>query len=413
MSENGITRHMVLPIESDSPQREPGGPRPSSDSPGRLEIPDPRDGLHLRPAVKLDSRFAWPEPSEEEAWRRHATWGDRRQQTWDALQRVAPAKASTVRFAYCGSSLWVQHNGTAGKGGVDATKARTICNCCRHRLCAACARPAGFTVKENIRKHLGGKTHRFLTFTLRHNHTPLRDQIDRLYRSFAALRRRSEIAPALKGGVVILEIKISGRDGLWHPHLHVLAEGSWIDQKDLSRNWYAVTGDSFKVDIRAIEDADRGALYVSKYVTKPVDDTVYLHPEMLDEYIQALEGRKTLATFGSWRGQRVRVPAQDDGTPETWKTVGGVNLRDKPKDDTAWVTMGPIASVRAQWERGLFGPMRIKRLLQGLPSEDRDGTPLEEPSDADDSLIPPEIPPPIITATQLTFSGMAPIQMPN
>lgn len=420
MEPNGIDPIVVLPIESDSPLPEPMPWEEPTRSPGRLESPDlatgiqtPQDGLHLRPSVKLDSRFAWPEPTSEEAWRRHATWAARRQETWDALQRVKPAAASTVRFAYCGSQLWVQHNGTPGRGGVDATKARTICNCCRHRLCVACCRSAGWIVKENIRKALQGKTHRFLTFTLRHNRTPLADQIDRLYRCFNVVRRRSEIAASIIGGVIVLEIKVSGKDGLWHPHLHVLAEGTWIDQKVLSKHWYAVTGDSFKVDIRAIEDEDRGALYVSKYVTKPVDDSVYAHPEMLDEYIEALDRRKTLATFGSWRGKRVTVPAKDDGTPETWKTIGGVNLRDKPKDDTAWVTMGPIASVRAQWEQGLFGPMRIKKLLQGLPAEDRDGQPLEEVSDADESLIPPEIPPPRIEDVQQWLPGMHSVQTPN
>jgi hypothetical protein len=363
-----------------------------ADLPALLEPENPRDGLHLRPSIKLDSRFAWPEPTSEEAYRRHATWKDRRQTTWDALQRVAPCKASTVRFAFCGSQLWVQHNGTAGKGGADATKARTICNCCRHRLCAACARSAGWIVKENIKKRVGLRTHRFLTFTLRHNRTSLRDQIDRLYRCFSVLRRRKDISEALAGGVAILEVKVSGRDGLWHPHLHVLAEGRWIAQKDLSAAWYAVTGDSFRVDIRQIEDADRGALYVSKYVTKPVDDSVYCHPDKLDEFIIALQGRKTLATFGTWRG---------------------TNLRDKPQDDTQWVTMGPIASVRAQWEQGLFGPMRIKRLLQGLPAEDRDPSPNPEPSDADESGIPPDLPPPNIAAETPFIPGLLTQQMPD
>jgi hypothetical protein len=39
-------------------------------------------------------------------------------------------------------------------------------------------------------------------------------------------------------------------DGMWHPHLHVIAEGRFLDKHALSAAWHHATGDSFVVDIR-------------------------------------------------------------------------------------------------------------------------------------------------------------------
>lgn len=118
-----------------------------------------------------------------------------------------------------------------------------------------------------------------------------------------------------------METKVSDRDGLWHVHLHILAEGTYLHHRDLSAAWHGITGDSSIVDMRQLHDNDRGIGYVCKYISKPVDASLYANPCKLDEYLLSIQGRKTMATFGTWRGLKLKQP---------------------PKDDREWVNLEPL-----------------------------------------------------------------------
>jgi hypothetical protein len=157
---------------------------------------------------------------------------------------------------------------------------------------------------------------RFLTFTLKHNDTPLADQLDRLYLAFRTLRRRPLWRTQVTGGAMFLEVKV-GKDGRYHPHLHVLAEGGWIDQKALSADWLAVTGDSFIVDVARVDDPGHRARYVTKYATKPADSTIIRDPAKLDEFLIAIKGRRLYQPFGNWRALLADVDASEPPRPMT------------------------------------------------------------------------------------------------
>jgi hypothetical protein len=107
----------------------------------------------------------------------------------------------------------------------------------------------------------------------------------------------------------------------WHPHLHIVTEGTYIEQKALSRAWHEVTGDSSIVDIRRVADSGDVSRYVCKYVTKPADATIFPVPDRLDEFICAIGGRRLCLTFGTWRGFKLDADPQDVAT---WVTIGSV-----------------------------------------------------------------------------------------
>lgn len=268
------------------------------------------DGLHLKSERTPREDYAIPPLLTGEALFRHSGWRRQRQQTWEAMQRTNSMSMANYRFANCGSGAWIQ----VSAGG---DKARCVCNCCHHRLCVPCQRAVGRTVRQNLVPHMKGKTVRFVTLTLRHNHNPLAAQITRLLACWSTLRRRKDIAPLFTGGVAVLETKVSDRDGLWHVHLHIIAEGSFVDQKQLAAAWYAITGDSSIVDVRAVGEQDKAAEYLTKYISKPIDASLYASPKRLDEYIIAITGRKTVSTFGTWRGLKLKARPKDD---TVWKS---------------------------------------------------------------------------------------------
>lgn len=312
------------------------------------------DGLHLKSERLPREDYAVPPLLQGEALFRHSGWKLQRQQTWDAMQRVNPMSMACYRFANCGSGAWIQRS-------ADGGQCRCVCNCCHHRLCVPCQRAVGHVVRENLQKHLKGKHTRFVTLTLRHNRTPLSDQISRLFSCWSTLRRRKTVSPLFAGGFAVLEVKVSDRDGLWHVHLHIITEGAWVDQRELAAAWHAVTGDSSIVDVRQVQDDGKAAGYICKYVSKPLDASLYANPRMLDEYIQAVSGRKTMATFGSWRG---------------------LKLKERPADNTVWVSVGPLLEFAAKCRQKDAESLRLLALLR---HEQDPRPPVREPGEDDDT----------------------------
>jgi len=314
--------------------------------PASLILPEqqpPRAEFQVTPLDPLEAAF------------RHSGWSVRRRLVWDALRRTHQSPNRLDRFAQCGSACVVEWSKTL-------QTARLRANFCRDRLCVPCGRARSRQVANALIKESTGRTVRFATFTLRHSRTPLRDQIDRLYRSFSALRRRAWFKSNTAGGVAVLETKI-GIDGLWHVHLHTLLVGQYLDQKTLSEEWHAVTGDSYIVDVRRI-DGDHGAIkYVAAYVGKPMDATVTQHAEALDEFVIAIRGRRVVNTWGCW--------SRLDLDPDTSETA------------TDWL---PVASLRQLINDARGGDRFAQAMLLSLSSErDRNAGKHPSPTLWDDS----------------------------
>lgn len=277
---------------------------------------DGREGEFIDHVGWSSVEFSVQTIEPRESATRHRDWHLTRYKTWEALKRIATNDKTLTAFANCGSGMWLQVCQADGD-------MRLSCNKCRNRWCQACGRERAARIVQGTLNVMSGKNPRFLTLTLRHSATPLTDQIDRIYDSFKKLRKRDAWNNHVTGGAAFLEVKLSEKDGLWHVHLHCLIEGEYWDGYEISREWHAVTGDSFIIDIRPVENHEYRARYVTKYVTKPADASVYRSCDKLDELIIAMRGRRLCLTFGSWRGNKLDEAEPDE---REFKNVGCVQF---------------------------------------------------------------------------------------
>lgn len=224
---------------------------------------------------------------------RHSGWAGLRRRIYKALSMAGESGRRVRAFADCGNTLWLAR---------DGQELSLLCNKCNDRLCQSCQRERQAAVVEGVCLRMidAANTLRFVTLTLKHHDIPLSVQIDRLISSFKLLRSNSEVAKAIQGGAWFLEVKLDKAGRLWHPHLHCIVEGSYVEQRVWARAWHAVTGDSWIVDVQIVDNPKRRAQYVSKYSTKPLSGDVARNPVKLVEFIQAIKGRRLYQCFGTW-----------------------------------------------------------------------------------------------------------------
>jgi len=247
----------------------------------------------------LESGSLTPEPgtlSQHCTAFRHSGWQADRDRVYDAMVAVGTGASRLLRFAMCGAFAWVM------RSADDPAVLRIAGNYCHDRHCIPCARAKAATVAGNLRAQVGDRPHRFITLTLRSTTDTLTEQVSRLYKCFAKLRRRSCWSDRIKGGAAFLELTYNHERGCWHPHLHVVADGAYLPQQELSSEWLQVTGDSYIVDVRLIRGKDQCLDYVTKYASKGFGHDVIAHRDALEAAIVALRGRRLCLTFGTWRG---------------------------------------------------------------------------------------------------------------
>ena len=121
-------------------------------------------------------------------------------------------------------------------------------------------------------------------------------------------RKFVEYAKA-QGGVCSVEFKRGQNSGLWHPHMHMI----WLcseapDAHQLSREWEALTGDSFIVDVRPMYGEIDGFLETFKYALKFSDLEL---SDNLHAY-KTLKGKRLINSFGALRGVEVPEELTDD-----------------------------------------------------------------------------------------------------
>ena len=225
---------------------------------------------------------------------RHSGWASLRRCVSDALESLADGDNRVDRFHNCGSHAWVMQS------VEDANHYRITCNKCRDRFCTPCANDRAQHIANCVAAFAAQRELRLVTLTLRQTSATLKQDINRLYQSFAKLRRRRGWTATQRGGVYFCEVKRRRADDGWHIHLHALCEGVWLDKKWLSRTWHQITGDSFIVDIRFCRSSADAARYVAKYASKGVHGSCYHDPLVLREAIMAIKGRRLIGKFGTW-----------------------------------------------------------------------------------------------------------------
>ncbi len=267
---------------------------------------------------------------------RHSGWKHDRSRVYAALRSVALSPLRVARFESCGSGARVYRSVTDPDRVVVAP-----CRC-SDRFCVPCSRDRGRIFAQNVLKRVGGDQYRFLTLTLKHRDEALSSTVDRLYRSFRALRATKTWKRHVDGGCAFLETTYNRDFCQWHVHLHALIAGSFYPKRSVEADWLRITGDSFIIDIRLIRGQKQVVQYVAKYAAKPTTNTVLRDSPRLKEAIEAFTGRRLVLTYGAWRGVRLAV-----------KT-----------DPQEWVDCGPLRTVLESYASG--EPEAV-RLIDGLP----------------------------------------------
>ena len=268
-----------------------------------------------------------------------------RKQKFEACT-ISPPEGSPVRikrFCQCGSDAWLM------KSNDPEPRYRVISNRCRDRFCEACQRERRLTLASNVANVLEGRELRLLTLTLKSTDDPLRAQLNRMYKCFRLFRNRKAIKRCMTGGLFFLEITLNDKTGQWHPHLHVIFEGTFLPHAVAKKAWKSCTEDSYIVDVRILRTSKEAADYVAKYASKGISNRVWHAREKLTEAILALIGRRTFSYFGSWLG---------------------LHLGANPKDESEWVICGRLESVLVCAHAGDLSCQKILRSLWYSPAYD-------------------------------------------
>ena len=201
----------------------------------------------------------------------------------------------------CANYLLFKHYYTLDKYKLSGLK-----TCKKHMLCPFCSairaskQATAYQEKMvHILKENPNLKPVFMTLTVK-NGDYLDERFNHLKDSFKTYQSRrrdwlkkgrgyNELCKA-HGIVYAYEITNNGKG--WHPHLHmILLVDDWIDKDKLSAEWYAITGDSFIVDVRRVkpskaevdtmdakeqkEDYSDGFMEVFKYAMKFTELTHY------------------------------------------------------------------------------------------------------------------------------------------
>jgi hypothetical protein len=124
-------------------------------------------------------------------------------------------------------------------------------------------------------------------------------------------RRRGSVLDGVMGAVWSYEVKRGSGSGKWHPHLHMIALAEeQPDQDALSAEWLEITGDSFIVDVRPIDQADpvSGFLEVFKYAVKFSEQ----EPADTVEAFRVLKGRRLIGSAGVFLNVEMTPGLLDD-----------------------------------------------------------------------------------------------------
>jgi hypothetical protein len=227
------------------------------------------------------------------------------------------------RLKSCGEYLLFRDYYTVGKVRLHAARF-----CKKHLLCPLCAiRRGAKMVKayldrlEVIKAAQPNLKAYLVTLTVKNGpdllerFEHLQSSHKKLHRARSRDRQYNEACKAA-GAVWSYEFKRGANSGEWHPHVH----GVWLceeapDARQLSKEWKAITGDSYIVDVTPFhnqEDVVSGFLEVFKYAVKFSD------LPMADNWhgFQVLSGKRLIASFGAFRGVEIPEELTDEPLDE-------------------------------------------------------------------------------------------------
>lgn len=271
---------------------------------------------------------------------RHTGWQQRRAAIHAAMHDAGCRIGRVSRFQRCGADRWIL------RSRKDPEIFKVVTAKCHDRFCSPCVVDRQAVIRRNLQTRLREGTFRFLTLTIRHHTEPLRPLFNRLHTAFRKLRQTSHWKDRVQGGVAIYELTYDPAANGWHPHLHCILDGRYMDVVLLRRTWLAITGDSTGVDISLIRSKHGAIDYVCKYSTKAMPSGIFRDHAALCEAIEVLSKRRLLLCFGTWRNYRLLVDPAERGW-EAFDSISALIYRRSNDDELASriLAMLPTADV--------------------------------------------------------------------
>lgn len=269
---------------------------------------------------------------------------DEQQATDELFTSLYPDPDDPIRQAYRDCRMrayFIRHEETG--------EVRVSANTCKSRWCLPCSKARAAFVSANVEKWVRQiPAPKLLTLTLQSTDAPLAAQINSLHVCFRRLRKKAPFNKAWHGGVWFLQITFNQQEQRWHPHLHIILHGNYVDQRTIARKWLQTTYTSNIVDIRRIRAAQDAARYVARYVSRPAP-LKDLDPSDRLQMANAFHGRRTIGTFGTARGQNLLK--RPDFDRAKWHRVGSwqwvTDLQDTDERAhliwLAWLSHTPLA----------------------------------------------------------------------
>lgn len=232
----------------------------------------------------------------------HGRTSRKRRRTAAILQKANVSHARLLRYNQCGYGAWIM------RSVANEQKYKILANRCHDRFCPTCNRIKSGLLAQRLSKCMELDGVRFVTLTLLRSSDGLKKQIDRIYKYYAKLRRWKAWSCTQTASISFLETKFNFKAKQWHTHLHILTQGTFLPQKELSNKWKYITGDSYIVDIRAIKSKTEAVNYVTKYASKGVSMSALGDDQAAIEAIHALSGRRLIISTGNWK----QIEKQDE-----------------------------------------------------------------------------------------------------
>lgn len=307
-------RALTLPLSAVKVIKQLRSPAPLIRSPLRLNAPTGRAVTSLDTVQKILRRAAadprnHPLRKAEKPSKNNPFRSPEARDAADAAVRV-DLVAELRRQGYtreadrvekCGTVLGVRSCCDCG----HRQAVQTSCN--MWQMCPTCCRARGRRMAAELLRHkervpkVKGFRWRMLTLPLKNSGDAAAD-VRRLSEGFAKLWRSFLKKP---GAAAFRGIEFGALAG--NVHLHAVYYGPWIGQAELSEKWHRLTGDSYVVDVRAIEGNRRGISEVAKYAVKlfavPAPRAI--------EFWRAIRGKQTTQRYGALRGMRSDNPADE------------------------------------------------------------------------------------------------------
>jgi len=263
-------------------------------------------------------RDAPPGAWEQPAWLQshvqhhvHRRWMATRRRLWSAWWQSGEERLArrAEKLAMCCCSPQAVK--------LDTGDVRTYLIRCRDRLCPHCSARRSADLGDQLGAYVRQMdSPRHVVLTAPAVRVELGEQLRSLRAAFRRLRKSELWRRTQRGGVYSIEITRNARTGLWHPHIHVVADGDYTPHHSLRDQWSEAVGrqaiwadhphaDACICHISAVHSASKLGSYVAKYVVKPTEIGTWPGDSIV-EYAEALHGVRLVHTFGSLHGVNVK-----------------------------------------------------------------------------------------------------------